>query len=40
MSQGMTRRAMVDQLNALNIKAPRGGFWSLGQVQRAVQGCG
>lgn len=33
-SQGLTRRAMVDQLNALGITAPRGGAWSLGQVQR------
>ena len=35
--QGMTRRAMVVQLNDLGIKAPRGGAWSLGQVQRLVQ---
>jgi DNA invertase Pin-like site-specific DNA recombinase len=34
--QGMTRRAMVVQLNDLGIKAPRGGVWSLGQVQRLV----
>ena len=33
-SQGLTRRAMVVQLNDLGIKAPRGGAWSLGQVQR------
>lgn len=33
-AQGLTRRAMVDQLNALGIKAPLGGAWSLGQVQR------
>ena len=26
-SQGLTRRAMVTQLNNLGIKAPRGGFW-------------
>jgi DNA invertase Pin-like site-specific DNA recombinase len=38
MTQGMTRRAMVSQLNTLGIKAPRGGAWSLGQVQRLVQG--
>lgn len=38
-AQGLTRRAMVTQLNALNIKAPRGGAWSLGQVQRVVQAC-
>lgn len=39
LAQGLTRRAMVTQLNALSIKAPRGGAWSLGQVQRAVQAC-
>jgi DNA invertase Pin-like site-specific DNA recombinase len=33
-AQGLTRRAMVVQLNELGIKAPRGGIWSLGQVQR------
>ena len=38
MSQGLTRRAMVVQLNDLGIKAPRGGAWSLGQVQRVVHG--
>lgn len=35
--QGLTRRAMVVQLNELSIKAPRGGAWSLGQVPRIVQ---
>jgi hypothetical protein len=38
-AQGLTRRAMVIELNALSIKAPRGGAWSLGQVQRIVQAC-
>ena len=33
---GLTRRAMVVQLNDLGIKAPRGGAWSLGQMQRLV----
>jgi DNA invertase Pin-like site-specific DNA recombinase len=33
-TQGLSRRAMVVQLNDLGIKAPRGGAWSLGQVQR------
>lgn len=33
-AQGLTRRAMVGKLNDLNIKAPMGGTWSLGQVQR------
>ena len=34
-SQGLSRRAMVVQLNELGIRAPRGGAWSLGQVQRS-----
>jgi DNA invertase Pin-like site-specific DNA recombinase len=38
-AQGLTQRAMVLQLNSLGIKAPRGGVWSLGQVQRVVKGC-
>jgi len=33
-AQGLTRRAMVTSLNNLGIKAPMGGMWSLGQVQR------
>ena len=36
LGQGMSRRAMVGYLNALGLKAPRGGAWSLGQVQRQV----
>jgi DNA invertase Pin-like site-specific DNA recombinase len=39
-SQGLSRRAMVVQLNVLGNKAPRGGAWSLGQVQRVVIGSG
>ena len=35
-AQGLSRRAMVDRLNELGIKAPRGGVWSLGQVQRVL----
>lgn len=35
-SQGFTRRVMVERLNDLNIKAPMGGTWSLGQVQRVL----
>ena len=35
-AQGLSRRAMVDRLNDLGIKAPRGGTWSLGQVQRVL----
>ena len=37
-SQGLTQRAMVAQLNGLGIKAPRGGTWALGQVQRVLAG--
>lgn len=33
-AQGLTRRGIVERLNALGIKAPMGGAWSLGQVQR------
>lgn len=33
-SQGLTRRAMVAQLNALGIRAPMSGAWSYGQLQR------
>lgn len=33
-AQGLSRRAMVARLNELGIKAPMGGAWSLGQVQR------
>jgi DNA invertase Pin-like site-specific DNA recombinase len=33
-AQGMSRRAIVSYLNDLGIKAPRGGVWSIGQVQR------
>lgn len=33
-AQGISRREMVERLNDLEIKAPRGGAWSLGQLQR------
>jgi hypothetical protein len=36
-AQGFSRRAMVESLNALEVKAPMGGVWSLGQVQRLVK---
>jgi DNA invertase Pin-like site-specific DNA recombinase len=36
-AQGLSRRAMVDRLNELGIKAPMGGMWSLGQVQRHIK---
>ncbi|GAB3189919.1 recombinase family protein [Hydrogenophaga aquatica] len=35
-AQGLSRRAMVERLNELGIAAPRGGAWSLGQVQRVL----
>lgn len=35
-ARGITRRAMVAELNAAGLRAPRGGLWSLGQVQRAL----
>lgn len=37
LSQGLTRRGIVEKLNDLDIKAPMGGRWSLGQVQRVVK---
>lgn len=33
-AQGLSRRAMVERLNALGITAPRGGRWSLNQLHR------
>ena len=33
---GMTQRQMVAQLNTLQIRAARGGAWSLAQVQRVM----
>jgi len=38
-AQGLSRRAMVSRLNDLGIKAPMGGAWSLGQVQRLAILC-
>jgi len=35
-TQGLSRRAIVDRLNALGIKTPMGKGWSLAQVQRAM----
>lgn len=34
--RGLSQRDMVKELNGLNIKAPRGGSWSLIQVQRCL----
>ncbi len=36
-AQGLSRRAMVERLNELGIRAPMGGSWSLGQVQRIIK---
>lgn len=35
-AQGLSQRQQVAQLNALGIKAPRGGTWSLVQLQRVL----
>lgn len=35
-SSGLTQRAMVEQLNLSGVKTPRGGEWSLTQLQRAL----
>lgn len=35
--RGLTQRAMVDELNNLEIKTARGGKWSLMQVQRLLK---
>ncbi len=34
--QGMSQRAIVAELNKLGVKAPRGGEWSLIQLQRVL----
>jgi len=34
--QGMSQRAIVEQLNSVGITAPRGGEWKLIQVQRVM----
>ncbi|CAB3975909.1 putative phage resolvase/recombinase for integration and excision [Burkholderia cenocepacia] len=36
LADGMTRRAIVDELNRLQIRTARGGAWSLTQVQRLI----
>jgi DNA invertase Pin-like site-specific DNA recombinase len=35
-AQGMSRRAIVNYLNQIGVKAPRGGAWGLGLVQRLI----
>ena len=34
--RGLSQRKMVDELNSIGIPAPRGGNWSLVQLQRAI----
>ncbi|MBE0624231.1 MAG: recombinase family protein [Burkholderiales bacterium] len=34
--RGLTQREMVAEMNALGITAPRGGLWSLLQIQRVI----
>ena len=36
-ARGLTQRQMVAELNLAGVKAPRGGNWRLGQVQRVLQ---
>lgn len=36
-ASGLTQRQMVTELNQLGITAPRGGSWSLAQVQRLLK---
>ena len=40
LAQGMSRRAIVVYLNEICMKAPRGGVWSLGQLQRTLTSLG
>jgi DNA invertase Pin-like site-specific DNA recombinase len=35
-ARGLKQRQMIEELNAVGIKAPRGGKWSLIQLQRAI----
>lgn len=35
-AQGLSQRRMVDELNSFPVTAPKGGQWSLIQVQRVV----
>lgn len=39
-ASGMTQRAMLSQLNTLGIATPRGGQWSLIQLQRLIYRIG
>ncbi len=35
-ARGLTQRAMVAELNAIRVPAPRGGVWGLSQLQRVL----
>ena len=35
--RGLSQRAMVAELNAVGVPAPKGGEWRLSQVQRVMQ---
>jgi len=35
-ARGLTQRAMVAELNDAGVRAPMGGQWRLGQVQRMI----
>ncbi len=35
-ARGLSQRAMIEELNGLGIKTPRGGQWSLMQLQRTL----
>lgn len=35
-ARGLSQRAMVEELNAVGVPAPKGGQWRLSQVQRVV----
>lgn len=37
MANGLSRRAMVLELNSLGIRAARGGLWTYGQLQRQLE---
>jgi DNA invertase Pin-like site-specific DNA recombinase len=36
-ARGLSQRAMVAELNAIGVAAPRGGKWAKGQVQRVLE---
>jgi DNA invertase Pin-like site-specific DNA recombinase len=36
-ARGLSQRAMVAEMNALGVKTPKGGEWSLIQLQRVIR---